>query len=101
MNEQKDWKQISTKYKRRVENTPRGKEMIDATKWLCSRRGDGDCEILVMEHEGKCLIDFEGKKKYHHIKLRFHVWIINSIGRLILRKEVGLCCCGNLYTTVT
>jgi hypothetical protein len=26
------------------------------------KRGDGGCEILVMEHEGKCLIDFEGKK---------------------------------------
>ncbi len=42
---------------------------IDAIEWLCSRRGDGGCEILVMEHEGKCFIDFEGKNKYHHIKL--------------------------------
>jgi hypothetical protein len=75
--------------------------MMDVTKWLCSRRGDGGYEILVMEHEGKCLIDFKGKKKYHHIALWFHVWMINSIGRLILGKKVGWCCCGNLYTSAT
>jgi hypothetical protein len=62
--------------------------MRDVTKWLCSRRGDGGCEILVMEHEGWCVIDFEGKKKTHHIKLWFHVWIINFRVRLILEKEV-------------
>jgi hypothetical protein len=30
---------------------------------LCSRRGDGGYEILVMEHEGQCVIDFEGEEK--------------------------------------
>jgi hypothetical protein len=29
--------------------------MIDAIEWLCSRKGDGGCEILVMEHEGHSL----------------------------------------------
>jgi hypothetical protein len=37
--------------------------MKDAIKWQCLRRGNGGCEILVMEHEGWCVIDLEGKKK--------------------------------------
>jgi hypothetical protein len=36
--------------------------MKDTPKWQCSRRGDSGCDILVMEHEGWCVIDLERKK---------------------------------------